>query len=81
MPFTSTDAENLRRAIADGRGARSMTFDNQTVVFNSLKEMIELLAIMDQGVATANGTRKPYRVGTTNKGVGLNGGWPFTWRR
>lgn len=46
-----------------------MTFDNQTVVFNSLKEMIELLAIMEQGVATANGTRRGYRVGVTSKGV------------
>lgn len=69
MPWTQTDADNLRRAIADGRGARSMTFDNQTVVFNSLKEMIELLAIMEQGVATANGTRRGYRVGITSKGV------------
>ncbi len=69
MPFTTTDAENLRRAIADGRGARSMTFDNQTVVFNSLKEMLELLAVMDQQAATANGSRVRYRIGTTRKGA------------
>jgi hypothetical protein len=81
MPFTSTDADNLRRAIADGRGARSMTFDNQTVVFNSLKEMLELLAIMEQGAAVANGTRRSFRVATTSKGVGVSGGWPFGWRR
>jgi hypothetical protein len=69
MPFTSTDAENLRRAIADGRGARSMTFDNQTVVFNSIDEMIKLLAIMDADAANTAGTRRAYRVATTRKGV------------
>jgi len=69
MPFTSTDAENLRRAIADGRGARSMTFDNQTVTFNSLDEMIKLLAIMEADAANAAGTRRSYRVATTRKGV------------
>lgn len=69
MPFTSTDAENLRRAIADGRGARSMTFSDQTVVFNSLKEMIELLAIMEADAGNTAGTRRSYRIGVTSKGV------------
>lgn len=69
MPFTATDAENLRRAIADGRGARSMSFGDQTVVFNSLKEMIELLAIMDADAANAAGTRKSFRIATTSKGA------------
>jgi hypothetical protein len=69
MPFTSTDAENLRRAIADGRGARSMTFDNQTVVFNSIDDMLKLLAVMEAEVAGVDGTRRSYRVATTSKGV------------
>lgn len=69
MPFTQTDADNLRRAIADGRGARSMTFDNQTVVFNSLDEMIKLLAIMEAEAGNAAGTRRSYRVAVTSKGV------------
>lgn len=69
MPFTQTDADNLRRAIADGRGARSMTFDNQTVVFNSLDEMIKLLAIMEAEAGNAAGTRRAYRVAVTSKGV------------
>lgn len=69
MPFTTTDAENLRRAIADGRGARSMSFGDQTVVFNSLDEMIKLLAIMEGDVAKADGTRRSYRIATTSKGV------------
>jgi hypothetical protein len=69
MPWTQTDADNLRRAIADGRGARSMSFGDQTVVFNSLKEMIELLAIMETDAATTAGTRRAYRVAVTSKGV------------
>lgn len=69
MPFTTIDRDNLARAIADGRGARSMTFDNQTVVFNSIDDMLKLLARMDAQIGTANGTRRSYRVGTTSKGV------------
>jgi hypothetical protein len=71
MPFTQTDADNLRRAIADGRGARSMTFDNQTVVFNSIDDMLKLLAVMEAEVNGAAGTntRRSYRVATTSKGV------------
>ena len=71
MPFTQTDADNLRRAIADGRGARSMTFSDQTVVFNSLKEMLELLAVMEADATgpAGTGTRRSYRIGTTSKGV------------
>jgi len=69
MPFTQTDRENLARAIAEGRGARSMTFDNQTVVFNSIDDMLKLLARMDEQIGIANGTRRGYRVATTRKGV------------
>ena len=69
MPFTETDAENLRRAIADGRGARSMTFSDQTVVFNSIEDMLKLLARMEQDASTDAGTRRAYRVAAHSKGV------------
>lgn len=69
MPFTQTDADNLRRAIADGRGARSMTFSDQSVTFNSIEDMLKLLAVMDAEVAGTLGTRRSYRVATTSKGV------------
>lgn len=69
MPFTTTDAENLRRAIADGRGARSMSFGDQTVVFNSIDDMLKLLATMEAEIAGVTGTRRSYRVATTSKGV------------
>jgi len=46
-----------------------MSFSDQSVTFNSLKEMIELLAIMEADAANAAGTRRSYRVGTTSKGA------------
>jgi hypothetical protein len=71
MPFTTTDAENLRRAIADGRGARSMSFSDQSVTFNSIDDMLKLLARMEAEITGPLGTdtRRAYRVGTTSKGV------------
>ena len=69
MPFTAIDAEALRRAIADGRGARSMTFSDQSVTFNSIADMLALLARMEQDVAAVDGTARSYRVGSTSKGV------------
>ena len=69
MPFTETDAENLRRAIADGRGARSMTFADQTVVFNSIEDMLDLLGRMEREAAGALGTGRSYRVAAHSKGL------------
>jgi len=69
MPFTTTDAENLRRAIADGRGARSMSFGDETVVFNSIDDMLKLLAVMEAEAAGPDTTRRSYRVAVTSKGV------------
>jgi hypothetical protein len=69
MPFTATDRDALVRAIADGRGARSMTFSDQTVVFSSPEEMLALLARMEQDVANAAGTRRNFRLAATRKGV------------
>jgi hypothetical protein len=69
MPFTTADRDALARAIADGRGARSMSFSDQTVVFNTIEEMLELLARMERDVATTNGTRRSYRLASTSKGV------------
>jgi hypothetical protein len=71
MPFTQTDRDNLARAIADGRGARSMSFGDQSVVFNSIDDMLKLLARMDADIAGPAGTntRRSYRVATTSKGV------------
>ncbi len=71
MAFTQTDVDNLKAAIAAGRGARSITFENQTVVFHSVAEMQELLRMMQDEVSstsTAGGASRT-RYGATSKGV------------
>lgn len=67
MAWTQADIDALKRAIADGRGARSIAFGDQTVTFNSPSEMLELLAVMQQEVNAS--TRQGYRVAATSKGV------------
>ena len=67
MAWTADDVSTLERAIADGRGARSITFSDQTVVFNSIDDMLKLLAVMRATVnAGAGGSRT--RWGATSKG-------------
>lgn len=67
MAFTQADVDALKRAIADGRGARSVTFGDQSVTFSSIAEMKELLALMQTEV---NGsTQRTYRLAATSKGV------------
>ena len=68
MAWTQTDIDALERAIAVGRGARSMTFADQSITFNSLAEMLELLATMKQAVAVAAGTPST-RYAAFSKGV------------
>lgn len=66
MAWTSDDVERLERAIADGLGARSMTFSDQTVVFNSIDDMLKLLSVMRGSVNTAAG-RSSTRYAATHK--------------
>ena len=56
MAWTQTDIDALERAIADGRGARSISFADQSVTFGSVSEMLELLAAMKASLAVAAGT-------------------------
>ena len=69
MAWTQTDIDALKTAMASGRGVRSLTFGDQTVSFNSPREMLDLLAVMQQEVQVTAGTRKGYRVAATSKGV------------
>jgi len=69
VAFTQTDIELLERAIADGRGARSITFFDQSITFNSIAEMLELLAVMRQDVAADTGAGRNYRLASFRKGV------------
>ena len=69
MAWTQADIDALKQAIADGRGARSIAFGDQSVSFNSPSDMLALLAVMQQDVQITAGTRQGYRVAATSKGV------------
>ncbi len=67
MAWSQTDIDALQKAIADGRGARSMAFGDQSVTFNSIDDMLKLLAVMQAQVSGTS--QRTYRVATVNKGV------------
>ncbi len=69
MPWVQSDVDALERAIADGRGARSISFSDQSVTFNSIAEMLQLLAMMRASVSTAPGTSQRTRLAAFDKGV------------
>lgn len=65
MAWTQSDIDTLRQAIVDRKGARTITFADQTVTFESINDMLKLLATMEQAVSTTSRTR----YAATNKGV------------
>lgn len=71
--WTQADVDALKRAIADGRGARTISFDAQTVTFSSIPEMLNLLTVMQAAVtgavAEAAGTNARTRYAGYSKGV------------
>jgi hypothetical protein len=69
VAFTQSDVTALERAIADGRGARTISFFDQSITFNSIEEMLELLAVMRQDVAGTTGAARNYRLASFRKGV------------
>jgi hypothetical protein len=69
MAWTQADVDALKTAIAEGRGARSISFDDQTVIFNSIDDMLKLLAVMTADVTTTAGTSTRTRYAATSKGV------------
>lgn len=68
MAFTQSDLDNLKKAIADGRGARTISFSDQSVTFHSVEEMHALLAMMQRDVNVA-AAKPTTRYATTDKGV------------
>ncbi len=68
MAWTQADVDALHAAISDGKGARSITFGDQTVTFHSIPEMLQLLATMQAAVSTAAGTQRT-RYAATSKGL------------
>lgn len=68
MPFTQSDLDALKAAIAAGKGAKEITFSDQTVVFHSVEDMLKLLAAMQNDIAAAS-TTSSTRYAATSKGV------------
>lgn len=84
MPWTSGDVEILKAAILARKGARSITFSEQSVTFDSIDDMLKLLAHME---ADASGRSSRTRYASTSKGTSGSGSWggavegDFDWRR
>lgn len=68
MAWTQSDIDALKAAIADGRGARTIQFGDQSVTFNSPSEMRELLRMMEADVVAASSTPRTRYAGFS-KGV------------
>ncbi len=63
--FTQADIDALRAAIAGGSVLQSMTFGDQSFMFRSMAEMLQLLAWMQREVNGSSGSR----LAATRKGV------------
>ena len=69
MAWSQSDVDALKAAIADGRGVRSMTFGDQSITFNSIDDMLKLLAVMTADVAATGGAVSRTRFAATSKGL------------
>lgn len=68
--WTQTDVDNLKAAIASGVLRVSYSGPPaRDITYHSLAEMRALLAEMIASVASASGTRKPYKLAATRKGI------------
>jgi len=67
MAWSQTDLDALDKAIADGRGARSISFSDQSVTFGSIDDMLKLRSVMAHEIG-ASGARS-FRFVATSKGV------------
>ena len=63
VPWTQADIDALKQALLDRKGARSITFSDQTVVFESLEDMLKLLSVMQASLSSRT------RYAATSKGV------------
>lgn len=68
MAWTQSDIDALKAAIAEGRGARTISFGDQSVTFHSVDEMRELLRMMQADLSTAASTPRT-RYAAFDKGV------------
>lgn len=66
MPFTQTDIDTLKAAIASG--VLEVEYHDRRVKYQTTREMLEALGLMQQEVNESNGTAKPFIRVTTTKG-------------
>jgi hypothetical protein len=66
MAFSQADLDKLDQALADGRGARQITFEDQSITFHSIDEMLKLRAVMVREVSS---TVKNHRLAVVKKGT------------
>lgn len=67
MAWTAEDIETLQNAIVAGKGAKTITFADQSIEFHSIEDMLKLLSVMKSEVnAGAGGSRT--RLAATSKG-------------
>lgn len=69
MAWTQSDIDALKAAIAAGRGARTISFGDQSITFNSIDDMLKLLSVMQADVAAASGGGSRTRFAATSKGL------------
>lgn len=65
MAFTQADLDKLDRAIADGRGAQSISFADQTITFRTVDDMLKLRSLMKRQVDSA----LTHRLAVVSKGT------------
>ena len=65
MAFTEDDLTKIDRAIAAGRGVRTIAFADQTITFHSVDDMLKLRSLMKRQVDSA----LTHRLAVTSKGT------------
>jgi uncharacterized membrane protein len=66
MAWTTSDRDALKTAIA--RGLQTVTLAGESITYQSLADMRELLAEMERELAGVAGTAQSYRLAATSKG-------------
>lgn len=67
MAWTTADRDKLKAAIAAGSIMQSLKIGEETYTFRSVDEMLKLLSVMENELATASGSTARYAV--YDKGV------------
>jgi hypothetical protein len=69
MAWTQADLDKLDAAISGGAVLQSIAFADQTFVFRSVAEMIQVRALIAQSLNATAGTATTYRLAASSKGV------------